>query len=50
MISLVGLDSVMSSNGRIDNVESAIYLIRGQHVTLDADLSENLWNEHDATE
>jgi hypothetical protein len=40
MISLVGLDSVMSSNRQIDNVESAIYLIRGQRVMLDSDLAE----------
>ena len=40
MISLVGLDSVMSSNRQIDNVESAIYLIRGQRVMLDSDLAK----------
>jgi len=40
MISLVGLDSVMSSNRQIDNVETAIYLIRGQRVMLDSDLAK----------
>ena len=40
MISSVGLDSVMSSNRQIDNVESAIYLIRGQRVMLDSDLAK----------
>jgi hypothetical protein len=39
MISLVGLDSVMTSTRKIDNVECAIYLIRGQRVMLDSDLA-----------
>ena len=39
MISLAGLDSVMSAKRQIDNVESAIYLIRGQRVMLDSDLA-----------
>jgi hypothetical protein len=36
MISLLALDSAMASIRKIDNVESAIYLIRGQHVMLDS--------------
>src|SRR2546426_11522725 len=40
MISLVGLDSIMSSKRQIDSVESAIYLIRGQRVMLDSDLAK----------
>jgi len=40
MISLLALDSAMSSTRKIDNVESAIYLIRGQRVMLDSDLAE----------
>jgi hypothetical protein len=40
MISSVGLDSVMSSNRQIDNVEGAIYLVRGQRVMLDSDLAK----------
>jgi hypothetical protein len=39
MISLRAFDSTMSSNRKIDNVESAIYLIRGQRVMLDSDLA-----------
>jgi ORF6N domain len=44
MILLVALDSVMSSNHKIDNrkidkLEAAIYLIRGQRVMLDSDLA-----------
>jgi hypothetical protein len=40
MISLVGLDSAMSSNRQINNVESAIYFIRGQRGMLDWDLAK----------
>jgi len=44
MISLRAFDSGMASkhkidNGKIDNVEIAIYLIRGQRVMLDSDLA-----------
>ena len=39
MISLLALDSAMASVRKIDNVESAIYLIRGQRVMLDSDLA-----------
>jgi len=39
MIALLALDSAMSSTRKIDNVESAIYLIRGQRVMLDSDLA-----------
>jgi hypothetical protein len=39
MISLRAFDSTMSSTRKIDNVESAIYLIRGQRVMLDCDLA-----------
>ncbi len=39
MISLLALDSAMSSTRKIDNVASAIYLIRGQRVMLDTDLA-----------
>jgi hypothetical protein len=39
MISLLAFDSAMSSARKIDNVESAIYLIRGQRVMLDSDLA-----------
>lgn len=39
MISLAALDSAMSSNRKIDKVESAIYLIRGKRVMLDSDLA-----------
>src|SRR2546428_7483268 len=39
MISLVALDSVMSTIRKVDNVESAIYLMRGQRVMLDSDLA-----------
>src|SRR5437899_3568903 len=39
MISLLAFDSGMSSMRKIDNVESAIYLIRGQRVMLDSDLA-----------
>jgi hypothetical protein len=38
MISLEALDPV-SSLRKIDNVEGAIYLIRGQRVMLDSDLA-----------
>ena len=38
MISLIALES-MSSNRKIDKVESAIYLVRGQRVMLDSDLA-----------
>src|SRR6266542_5175088 len=41
MISLQALDSLMSSTRKIDNVASAIHLIRGQRVMLDADLAAN---------
>src|SRR5947208_9910609 len=58
MISLAGLDSVMSAKRQIDNVESAIYLIHGQRVMLDSDfaaiyqvttkrLNEQLRRNHD---
>lgn len=39
MISLVALDPVMSRHRQIADVESAIYLIRGQRVMLDSDLA-----------
>jgi len=39
MISLVALDSAMASARKIDNVQSAIYLIRDQRVMLDSDLA-----------
>jgi len=39
MISLVAFDSTMASPRKIDNVESTIYLIRGQRVMLDSDLA-----------
>jgi len=39
MICLLAFDSAMPSTRKIDNVESAIYLIRGQRVMLDADLA-----------
>jgi hypothetical protein len=39
MISLVAFDPVMSRHRQIANVESAIYLIRGQRVMLDSDLA-----------
>ena len=39
MISLREFDPVMSATRKIDNVESAIYLIRGQRVMLDSDLA-----------
>jgi hypothetical protein len=39
MISLREFNSAMSSNRNIDNVESAIYLIRGRRVMLDSDLA-----------
>ena len=39
MISLHALDSAMPPNRKIDNVERAIYLIRGQRVMLDSDLA-----------
>jgi len=39
MIALLALDSAMSSTRKIDNVESAIYLIRGHRVMLDSDLA-----------
>src|SRR6266496_3485378 len=39
MISLREFDPVMSATRKVDNVESAIYLIRGQRVMLDSDLA-----------
>jgi hypothetical protein len=39
MISLRAFDSAMASTRKIDNVESAIYLMRGQRVMLDSDLA-----------
>ena len=39
MICLLAFDSAMPSARKIDNLESAIYLIRGQRVMLDADLA-----------
>ena len=39
MISLLALDSAMPPNRKIDNVERAIYLIRGQRIMLDSDLA-----------
>src|SRR5207244_13247251 len=39
MISLLALDSAMPPNRKIDNVERAIYLIRGQRIILDSDLA-----------
>src|SRR6266571_6327321 len=39
MISLREFDPVMSATRKIDNVESAIYLIRGQRVMLDSGLA-----------
>ncbi len=39
MICLLAFDSGMSSTRKINNVESAIYLIRGQRVMLDSDLA-----------
>jgi hypothetical protein len=39
MISLRAFNSSMSPTRKIDNVESAIYLIRGQRVMLDSDLA-----------
>jgi hypothetical protein len=39
MISLVALDSAMASARTIDNVQSAIYLIRDQRVMVDSDLA-----------
>ena len=39
MISLSAFDSAMASTRKIDNVEAAIYLIRGQRVMLDSDLA-----------
>jgi hypothetical protein len=39
MISLRAFDSTMASSRKIDNVESAIYLMRGQRVMLDSDLA-----------
>jgi hypothetical protein len=39
MISLRALDSAMPPNRKVDNVERAIYLIRGQRVMLDSDLA-----------
>jgi hypothetical protein len=39
MISLCEFDPVISATREIDNVESAIYLIRGQRVMLDSDLA-----------
>src|SRR2546423_5025569 len=39
MISLRDFDPTMASSHKIDTVESAIYLIRGQRVMLDSDLA-----------
>jgi hypothetical protein len=39
MISLYAFDSTMASNRKIPNIESAIYLLRGQRVMLDSDLA-----------
>jgi|SRR5437588_95965 len=39
MISLLALDSAMPPNRKVDNVERAIYLIRGQRIMLDSDLA-----------
>jgi hypothetical protein len=39
MISLRAFDSTMTPTRKIENVESAIYLIRGQRVMLDSDLA-----------
>jgi ORF6N domain-containing protein len=39
MISLVALDSAMASVRKLDNVQSAICLIRDQRVMLDSDLA-----------
>ena len=39
MISLRALDSAMPPNRKVDNVERAIYLIRGQRIMLDSDLA-----------
>jgi hypothetical protein len=39
MISLYVFDSTMSSARKIDKVDSAIYLVRGQRVMLDSDLA-----------
>ena len=39
MISLRAFDSAMPPNRKIDNVERAIYLIRGQRIMLDSDLA-----------
>jgi hypothetical protein len=39
MISSRALDSITPPNRKIDNVERAIYLIRGQRVMLDSDLA-----------
>ena len=39
MICLQPFDSTMASNRKIANIESAIYLLRGQRVMLDSDLA-----------
>ena len=39
MISLRAFDSTMTPTRKVDNVEGAIYLIRGQRVMLDSDLA-----------
>jgi ORF6N domain len=39
MISLRAFDSTMTPTRKVDNVEGAIYLIRGQRVMLDSDLT-----------
>src|SRR5205809_8074483 len=39
MISLQAIDSTMASSRKIANIESAIYLLRGQRVMLDSDLA-----------
>ncbi len=49
MICLGEFDLAMPSTRKMANVESAIYLIRGQRVMLDSDLAA-IWNEHNALE
>ncbi len=39
MISLLAIDSRMSANRRIDQIDPRIFNIRGQHVMLDSDLA-----------
>jgi hypothetical protein len=54
MISLRAFDSGMASkhkldNRKIDNVESAIYLIRGQRVMLDSDLRRSTGSQQNGS-